>query len=88
MGASRVMESCSVLFLESWLARGYGKKTPLLLEIASELYEQGFSIFDFGGNYREGELKVLISQDIVFVRRDSELGKLLDTKYHERGPSQ
>lgn len=83
-GAEGILRSCSVLFLETWLARGYGARTPLLFELMEWLCLREFSVFDFGGQYKMGDPPVLVSQDVVFIRTDSKLGEKLNREYHDR----
>lgn len=52
-GARETIKSANSLIIETWLYRGYGPKTPLLSEITSFLEPLGFSIFGFGGEYRD-----------------------------------
>ncbi len=65
-GAERTLEAVEILVLETWLVRGYGPATPLLHELIQWLEVRGFSVIDFGGEYRqEGRL---VAKDVVFAR--------------------
>ncbi|BDA75740.1 hypothetical protein CAL7716_099060 [Calothrix sp. PCC 7716] len=69
-GATSVLKHVEVILVESWLVRGYGSKTPLLLELSQWLAQHGFFLFDFSGNYRD-ERGILVSQDCFFVKQPS-----------------
>lgn len=69
-GATEVLKHAEVILVESWLVRGYGSKTPLLLELSQWLAQHGFFLFDFSGNYRD-ERGILVSQDCFFVKQPS-----------------
>jgi FkbM family methyltransferase len=64
-GASRVLPHLDVLFLETWLKRGYGPSTPLLPEIIEFLEYWGFGLMDFGDQIRD-ERRRIYSVDAVF----------------------
>tara|TARA_R110000850_G_scaffold60524_1_gene138828 strand:+ start:3882 stop:5600 length:1719 start_codon:yes stop_codon:yes gene_type:complete len=83
-GSEELLKSCSVLFIETWLSRGYGPATPLLSELIRWLESRNFSLFDFGGQYRMDPPSVLVSQDVVFIRNDSELGELVNRDFYDR----
>lgn len=69
LGATNTLKNCKVLFLEGWLAKGYGPATPLLLDIANFLAEFGLQLFAFGDEYRgpDGTAK---TKDVVFVHHE------------------
>lgn len=67
-GATEILAQTSVLLLECWLYRGYGRQTPLLLEIINFLEPLGFCLWDLGDTYR-GENQVLATLDCAFVNR-------------------
>ncbi|MBW4604815.1 MAG: FkbM family methyltransferase [Calothrix sp. FI2-JRJ7] len=69
-GATSVLKHVEVILVESWLVRGYGSKTPLLLELSQWLAQHGFFLFDFSGNYRD-ERGILVAQDCFFVKQPS-----------------
>lgn len=69
LGATEALQHAKVVFLEAWLAKGYGAKTPLLLETANYLHGFGYDLFSLGGEYR-GQDSVLQTKDAVFVKRD------------------
>lgn len=54
-----------VLFLETWLKRGYGPRTPLLGEIIELLKPLGFSLVEFGEKFFD-EKHRLYSVDAFF----------------------
>ncbi len=83
-GAEHALQNCTVLLLETWIARGYGATTPLFIEVVQWLAKQDFYIFDFAGQYRYGDASVLISQDVFFVRSQSTLGTRLNQEFHDR----
>lgn len=65
-GAINTLPSVDVLFLECWLYRGYGKKNPLLTEIADWLLPFDFRLWDVADAYRN-EDGVLTTLDCIFV---------------------
>lgn len=52
-GGRRAMRSANILFVETWLTRGYGPDTPLLTEMIEFLAEAGFTLVDFGERFRD-----------------------------------
>lgn len=64
-GASQVLPHLDVLFLETWLKRGYGPNTPLLPEMIEFLEHAGFGLVDLGEQFRD-ERSRLYSVDAVF----------------------
>lgn len=72
-GAAANLEKVSFLLLETWLVRGYGAPTPLMIEQFEYLRGRGFVPFEFGGVYRN-EIGRLIAQDVWFIniRRSKE----------------
>jgi FkbM family methyltransferase len=71
-GAPDCLKRAKVVFLESWLTKGYGAKTPLMLEMANMLAEYNFDLFSVGDEYRNQE-GILQTKDLVFVKRDLNL---------------
>jgi len=65
-GAVKTLPKVDVLFLECWLYRGYGKKTPLLTEIADWLLSFNFRLWDLADAYRD-QGGVLTTLDCIFV---------------------
>src|SRR6266404_2199477 len=53
-GAANALKSATVLFLETWLVRGYGPNCPLLGEIIEQLRPHGFTLADFGERFYDG----------------------------------
>ena len=64
-GGFRTMRKADVLFLETWLKRGYGPETPLLTEMIDFLEEAGFTLVDLGEQFRD-ERRRVYSVDAVF----------------------
>lgn len=67
-GASNTLAKVDVLFLETWLYRGYGTETPLLSEIANWLQPFNFELWDVGDGYRDHR-GILATLDCVFLNR-------------------
>ena len=65
-GAVKTLPKVDVLFLECWLYRGYGQKTPLLTEIADWLLSFNFRLWDVADAYRD-QGGVLTTLDCIFV---------------------
>lgn len=67
-GAARSLPQVDMVFVEAWLYRGYGPETPLLTELIPWLATFGFSLFDFGDEWRaeSGELGTV---NAAFVHR-------------------
>lgn len=68
-GAGDLLREASVLFIECWLQKSYGKGTPLLRTLANYLNDYGFVLFDIGDQYRD-ENDIPVTRDAVFVRTD------------------
>lgn len=64
-GAQRVLESVDVLFLETWLTRGYGPRTPLLGELIEYLTVRKMTLVDLGEKFVDAR-KRLYSIDACF----------------------
>ena len=71
-GAPRSLACASVVFVECWLTKGYGWKTPLFLSMANKLSEAGFDLFAIGDEYR-GADGIVHTKDTVFVKRELSL---------------
>jgi len=69
-GLGENIKNVELLLLETWLKRGYGRKTPLINELQHFLTERGFFMYDLGGCYRDKE-NALISQDFFFINKES-----------------
>lgn len=52
-GARRTLPQVQFLLLETWLTRGYGGRTPLLVELMHFLAPFGFVPYEFGGVFRD-----------------------------------
>lgn len=66
--ASNCLENATALYVETWLMRGYGDRTPLLHDIQQHLDRFGFDLVELGDRYySEGHLLAAI--DALFVRR-------------------
>jgi FkbM family methyltransferase len=68
-GSQECLRRAKAIFIEGWLTKGYGTKTPLLLDIANLLDRHGFELFSVAGEYRNPD-SILQTKDLVFVRRD------------------
>jgi hypothetical protein len=64
-GGRQTMATAKVLFLETWLTRGYGPDTPLLTEMIDFLTPAGFTLVDLGEQFRDERHRVY-SVDAVF----------------------
>jgi FkbM family methyltransferase len=69
LGAAKSLNAAKVIFIECWLNKGYGPKTPLFLDIANHLFSAGYDLFAIGDEYRDRN-GVAQSKDAVFVRRN------------------
>jgi FkbM family methyltransferase len=76
-GARETLPQVTVLLLECWLSRAYGKPTPLLLEVAEWLREIDFHLWDFGNGWRNEE-GTLVAQDCLFLNARSKISHLQD----------
>ena len=65
-GGRRTVAAADILHLETWLDRGYGKRTPLLHELIEALAPMGFRIVQFG-NFWRNPREVLASIDAFFA---------------------
>jgi FkbM family methyltransferase len=64
-GGRETILSADILFLETWLQRGYGPSTPLLPEMIEFLSPFGFRLVTLGELGRDGEGRIY-SVDVVF----------------------
>jgi FkbM family methyltransferase len=64
-GGRQTMLAANVLFLETWLTRGYGPDTPLLTEMIDFLDSAGFTLVELGEQFRDQRRRVY-SVDAVF----------------------
>jgi FkbM family methyltransferase len=64
-GGPRALQHASVLFLETWLQRGYGPETPLLTEMIEYLGNAGFRLTALGEQFKNDRGHVN-SVDAVF----------------------
>ena len=64
-GGRQTMLTANVLFLETWLTRGYGPDTPLLTEMIEFLGSAGFSLVELGEQFSDQRRRVY-SVDAVF----------------------
>ncbi len=74
-GAQRTLPGVSVLVLECWLVRDYGKHTPLLLEVAQWLRRFDFHFWDLGDQWRNPQ-GTLVTQDCFFLNARSRVSLL------------
>jgi FkbM family methyltransferase len=65
-GGGDLIDSADVLFLETWLRRGYGPDTPLLTELSPALKSRGFILVEIGNPYH-AEWHSLTSVDAFFL---------------------
>jgi FkbM family methyltransferase len=79
-GTELALPAATVLALELWFCRGYGKQTPLLGEVNEFLRQHNYYPFDVGDYYR-GTNGVLVSQDVWYCR----MGTPLSQKIWEYG---
>ena len=68
-GGRQTMLAAKVLFLETWLTRGYGPDTPLLTEMIDFLTPAGFTLVDLGEQFRDERHRVY-SVDAVFFSEE------------------
>ncbi|MGA7234714.1 MAG: FkbM family methyltransferase [Bryobacteraceae bacterium] len=64
-GGSHTVRNADVLFMETWLTRGYGPETPLLTEMIEFLEDAGFTLVELGEQFRH-EHGAVYSVDAVF----------------------
>lgn len=64
-GGWQTTKLADVLFMETWLTRGYGPDTPLLTEMIELLEGAGFTLVDLGEQFRDERGRVY-SVDAVF----------------------
>ncbi len=67
-GAGSLIDGADLLFLETWLTRGYGPNTPLLTELVQALSPLGFVLVEICGPYY-GEYRELTAVDGFFVSK-------------------
>ena len=65
-GGSKTFAAADILHLETWLERGYGKRTPLLHELIEILTPLNFRIVQFG-NFWRNQRELLASVDVFFA---------------------
>ena len=65
-GGGELIDKADVLFLETWLRRGYGADTPLLTELSQALKNRGFILVEIGNAYH-AEWHRLTSLDAFFL---------------------
>ncbi len=76
-GAKRTLPEVAALVLECWLVRDYGKRTPLLLEVADWLRQFDFHLWDFGDQWRN-PAGALVTQDCFFLNARCPASRLAD----------
>jgi len=69
-GSGDLLDMVEVVFIETWLQKGYGAHTPLLLNVANLLHDKGLELFDVGDCFRD-EAGLIVTYDTVFVRSDA-----------------
>jgi FkbM family methyltransferase len=68
-GGQETLRHAGALLVETWLERDYGPRTPLLPEIVALLKPLGFTLVDFGEQFRD-EHGRLYSVDAFFLARE------------------
>jgi hypothetical protein len=68
-GGKRAVEEAEVLFLETWLERGYGPETPLLTEMIAFLKDARFRLVDLGEQFRDERGRVYSVDALFFADR-------------------
>lgn len=66
-GAAAVLASAKAVFVESWLTKGYGPQTPLLLEMTEFLSRYGFLLADLSGEHRTPG-NILNAKDALYLK--------------------
>jgi FkbM family methyltransferase len=68
-GAHQTLLTTDLLFLETWLTRGYGPETPLLTEMIDFLTTAGFTLVDLGEQFRDERQRVYSVDAVFFSER-------------------
>lgn len=68
-GGRQTMLSADVLFMETWLKRGYGPETPLLTEMIDFLDAAAFTLVDLGEQFRDERGRVYSVDAVFFSER-------------------
>lgn len=69
-GAGALLQQVDVLFMETWLVRGYGPNTPLLTELIAALTPLDYVLVDVCGAYHDsGDYRRLTSLDAFFLSK-------------------
>ena len=66
--ADRCLAQATALYIETWLTRGYGPRTPLMHEMQEHLDSHGFDLLEIGDRYYS-DGHSLSSVDALFVKR-------------------
>ena len=67
-GARKSLARTQVVMLETWAYRGYGGRTPILLETVNLMASHGFDVFEVG-HPQFDEAALLCNLDVWFVNR-------------------
>ena len=68
-GGQEAISVADVLFMETWLTRGYGPHTPLLTEMIDYLQSAGFILVDLGEQFRAENGRVYSVDAVFFSER-------------------
>jgi FkbM family methyltransferase len=68
-GGRQTLQNADVVFLETWLKRGYGPDTPLLTEMIEFLQPAGLSLVDLGEQFRDERGRVYSVDAVFFSER-------------------
>jgi len=68
-GGRETMLAADVLFIETWLTRGYGPDTPLLTEMIDFLGSMGFLLVEFGDQFRNEKGRIYSIDAVFFTER-------------------
>jgi FkbM family methyltransferase len=72
-GREQALSHADVILAECWYARGYGRTTPLALELQVMLAAYGFHVWEIGDEYRNPQ-GLLMCKDLWFVKARSPIG--------------
>jgi FkbM family methyltransferase len=68
-GGRQTMLTANILFLETWLTRGYGPDTPLLTEMVDFLDSAGFALVELGEQFSDQRRRVYSVDAVFFSER-------------------
>jgi FkbM family methyltransferase len=67
-GAVKTLRKTKFLMLETWVQRGYGKATPLLVELIEFLAPHGFMPYEFADVFRSDKGET-VAIDVWFINK-------------------